>query len=195
MAKDINIRAGFARTFKGRSGRTAAQQVENLKAAKVRVIYEAPKETLDQAIVAHLRAPGDAIAISGGLRVLADFRIPIVEEAAKVRAKDGILIDVDTGKRSDRDGIEMLNEAVYFVNAKQRAPDPVKSAEHGAKGGRAKGVAAKRGRMSMAKARPIWRDKSLSIAEALEQMHGWTRETAYKYLKKRGVPSGPKVQS
>lgn len=63
----------------------------------------------------------------------------------------------------------------------------------GRKGGIAAGRAAAASRMDEAEALVIWRSNpELDNKEVLKLMRGWTEGTAYRHLKRRDTPSGPK---
>ena len=52
-----------------------------------------------------------------------------------------------------------------------------------------------KGRMPFRSAKPIWFDSTLSTAQALKKMRGWSKGTAYRAFGKRGTPSGrPKLE-
>lgn len=189
MASDTNIQAGFVRPYRGRS---ANEQEAVLEAAGVKPIYSTVRgETLEN-VFGRLRRRGELIATAGGLRVLADTRREIVAAEAKIRSSGLAVINLDTGERSDLDGVSMLDQAVKLVHGEARVPDLEKARTNGRKGGERKGQSALSRRMPKRSARRFWGDPLLTGAQALEQMTGWTKETAYRHLGPRDTPAGRK---
>lgn len=187
MAGDKNIQAGFVRPYRGRSG---DEQEAVLEAEGVKPIYSTSRgETLDNALQ-RLRRRGELLATAGGLRVLADTRREIVIAEAKIRRNGWAVIDLDTGERSDRDGASMMDQAIKRVHGEARMPDLGKARERGRMGGKAKGQSALSRRMPKRAAQRFWSDPLLTGDQALEQMTGWTKETAYRHLGPRETPAG-----
>lgn len=99
-------------------------------------------ETFD-ACLAQFRGAG-RLGLVGGLRVLGSSRVMIMARMRDLKARGVTCFDLDTG---EADEIELLNAAIQKING-QRAlgEDPRRPRRIGAKGGRAKGVAAQRRR-------------------------------------------------
>lgn len=188
MPIDPKIQAGFVRAYRGNS---AEQQEAALKAYGVPGIYFAKEGHQPENALGRLRRKGELLAIAGSLRVLSEARGDIAATVDAFHSDGYAILDIITQRRSDRDGVAMLHDAFIAFNAEDRVPDLEKAAEYGALGGKAKGVSARAGRMKIAEARPIWRNPLYATAEdALAQMWGWKKKTAYRDLGSRGTPGG-----
>lgn len=178
---------GFVQSFRGS---TAADQEAALKAYGVQKILSAAEGYTPEQALGLLRAPGERLCIAGPLRILSDTRKGIRRVVDLAHAKKRVIVDITTEHRSDRDGIAMMDEGLSRVNAELRVPDLEKAAADGAEGGKEKGRRAKGRRMAVKDAKRLWRSPDLTAVQALELMHGWTRETAYRYLGRRNRPTG-----
>ena len=132
---------------------------------------------------------GQLIGVYGGLRVFGETHRQITAAVTAIEARGGIVIDVETGDRSDRHGVRMLSRALACVRGEKTMGD--RAAEIGALGGAARGVALRERRMPEDRARKIWRDRSIDTATALSRMVGWTKPTAQRHLGRSGRPLGP----
>lgn len=178
---------GFSQSIRGS---TAAEQAAALKSYGVAKVISASEGFSPEDALGVLRARGEMLCIAGPLRILADNRKGIRAIVDLAHSKKRIILDITTGHRSDRDGIAMLDEGLRSVNRERRNPKPAKAVEYGAQGGKEKGRLAKGRRMPLKEAKRLWRSPDLTAEQALELMHGWSRETAYRYLGKRGRPRG-----
>ena len=133
----------------------------------------------------------EVLECAAGLRALGSSRVQIIEAHALVRKAGRAVLDPETGMRSDRDGAEMLDRALAKIRYEKTMPSEGRAKEIGALGGKARGEKLKNGRLAEKKAKAIWFNVHLSTAEAIERMPGWSKETAYRYFKKRGRKSGP----
>lgn len=140
-------------------------------------------ETLSEAIRA-LRS-GGLVAVVGGLRAFGDKRGAIMASLAEVHNRGGVVLDIDTGLRSDRNGAEMLDGALRKITGQSRMP-PGKAEAMAAKSARVR----RKGRMPKREALVFWRDPALTARQAIELMTGWQLRTAYDHLGSRGLPSG-----
>lgn len=181
--------AGFVRSYRSNS---AVQQEAALKAYGVKVIYNADKGETVKNARGRLRKKGELLAVYGGLRALAEKRDQVAAAVDYLRAEGFHVFDILTEECSSINGVAMMNKAWKTFNAEDRVPDLEKAKAFGALGGIAKGHNAKRGRMPKTKALKIWRDKTTyrTIAEALEHMPKWTKETANRHLGPRGDVPG-----
>ena len=145
--------------------------------------------TLDDAL--RVLRGAEVLECAAGLRSLGSSRLAIIEAHAIVRKAGYAILDPETGMRSDRDGAEMLDRALAKIRYEKTMPSEGRAKEIGALGGKARGEKLKNGRLAEKKAKAIWFNIHLSTAEAIERMPGWSKETAYRYFKKRGRKSGP----
>jgi hypothetical protein len=134
---------------------------------------------------------GQFIGVVGGYRVFGENRKQIMAAVRAIRARGGIIIDIETGERSDREGDEMLDRAIRRIHGEATFGSPDRAAELGAQGGTARSQAMKAARLSVKLARRIWFDKSITTAEAVERMGpGWSKPTAIREFGKSGRPRG-----
>ena len=154
-----------------------AADEKRLKALGIKTIYRGDKgETLDR----FRMRKGELLGVVNGLLAFGEARRLMVDAVKSIHSCGAAIIDAETGLRSDRDGVEMLAQAL----APRRPSDAYREAQ-------AKGVANRvRGRMGKREALIIWRNPKLSVKEAIELLHKWTQATAYKQLGKRDVPAG-----
>lgn len=132
---------------------------------------------------------GQLIGVFGGLRVFGETHRQITAAVTAIEEAGGIVVDVETGDRSDRHGVRMLSRALARVRGEATMGD--RAAEIGALGGAARGKALREKRMPEDEARPIWRDRSIDTATALSRMPGWTKPTAQRHLGKTKRRKGP----
>lgn len=167
----IKIVRGYARDQK---------DAARLKAAGVRTIYsQAEGEMLGERFKMR---NGEGLCVVDGLRTFGATRIPISRAVKLVHSWGATIIDAETHKNSRDDGVEMLNEAL--------AP-PKPSPEYMAALQEASVDSRVIGRMPKKLAHKVWHgNPTLSNAEVLDLMPGWTETTAYNQLGKRNVPAG-----
>lgn len=126
---------------------------------------------------------GEYLGVVDGLLAFGPGRRRIDAAVKAVHEAGATVLDVETGRESRANGVQMLNEAL----------DPPKpSKEYMAELARQRAVVARvaKGMMLERDAIVIWRNPKFSVPEALDLMHGWTRCTAYKVLGRRDVPAG-----
>ena len=133
----------------------------------------------------------ELLECAAGMRSLGSSRRVIIETHAIVRAAGHAILDPETGMRSDRDGAEMLDAALAKIRYEKTMPSEGRAKEIGSLGGKARAKKMQNGRMNEKTAKRIWLNAALSTDEAIDRMPGWTRETAYRYFKKRGRKPGP----
>jgi hypothetical protein len=188
---ELKAQAGFISAYRGNS---AEQQEAALAAAGVKVVYRAKGGEVPADAYARLRRPTDCLAIAGTLRVFGDTRKEIRSVTDDFAANGKIILNIFTGQRSDRDGIAMFDEAWGQIQGEARVSNPETHREHGANGAKVRAAGYRKRRLRKTAALKIWQDPTYTVEEALELI-GWSRAAAYKYLKSRGVPSGPKPQA
>ena len=153
------------------------QQREALEAEGVNPIYvdSTPLDAID-----HLR-PGDIFCIAGSLRILANNREGIKETMEMIRDKGCSVRDILTDRAASDHGIEMMADAIREIaNDRTFHLDQKAAAEK--RWGTPK-------RMTLKDARKVWFNPSLTVADAIARMEGWTAGTAYRKLGKRNVPA------
>lgn len=172
------MKRGFVRTVRGRK---AKDQEAELQAAGIEVIYQ---DDLAGAINA-LRT-GDELCVAAGLHVLSPIRRGMLEIVQEVHGIGCTVTDITNGHSSAGDGIPMLALAIDAISAESRFGDPKKA---GKKGAAKRWAGHKQKRTPQRQALGPWRDRSLTIEQALahEDMKGWTRNAAYRVLKRRGI--------
>lgn len=130
---------------------------------------------------------GELLATVHGLRALGDSQRDITVETRRLHEMGAAVLDIDTGHRSDRNGVDMLDAALRKLRAERVMP------EGKAQMMQRKSVKARIGdRMPKREAMTHWRDPRLTTGEALLRMPGWTKRTAYHDLGPRGLPVGPR---
>jgi hypothetical protein len=131
---------------------------------------------------------GEELGVVNGLRALGDSRQQIVARVSQVHQWGAVVVDAETGKRSDRHGVEMLDEALARIKGERTIGSRAKDMQAASVKARTKG------RMPQREAMAIWRDPALTGGEAIQKMTGWERGTAYKTFGKRGVPVGRRAK-
>jgi hypothetical protein len=131
---------------------------------------------------------GEEMGVVDGLRALGNSRSEIVDRVAQVHEWGAVVVDAETRKRSDRDGVEMLDEALARIKGERSIGNRAKAMQEASVAARTKG------RMPQREALKIWRDPALTSGEAIQRMAGWERGTAYKVLGKRGLPVGRRAK-
>lgn len=148
-----------------------------VSAAKV---YEAEKgQTPDKFKMRN----GEYLGVVNGLLAFGKGRREIDRLVRKFHAEGASILDVETGLDSREHGVRMMNEAM----------DPPKpSKEYMAELARQRGIVSRiaKGMMLERDAIVIWRNPKFSVTEALDLMHGWRKDTAYRTLGRRDVPAG-----
>ena len=150
---------------------------KRLRALGVKTIYRGDKgETFGK----FKMRKGERLGVVNGLLAFGSARREMVAAVKAVHAWGATIVDAETGLRSDKDGVEMMDLAL----APRRPSDQYRAMQ-------AAGVRERvKGRMGKREALIIWRNPKLSVKEAIELMHKWSQATAYKQLGKRDVPAG-----
>lgn len=161
---------------------TAEKQIDTLLGAGVpeRRIYVEGRgsETLAAAIRATRK---DEFLEVVALRVFGDSLRDIREAYEALRDRGAGVLEVTTGRKASQDGIPLYHDAHRALHGEASAGSRAEMARRGSKGGTIAAKKKKAARMSEREARKIWRSARTAL-EALEQMPGWTRQTAYRRL-------------
>lgn len=167
----IGIVRGYARDKK---------DAARLKAAGVKTLYiQDEGEVLGESF--KMRR-GEGLGVVDGLRVFGATRIPIAKAVKLVHSWGATIIDAETQKNSRDDGVEMMNDALA---PPKQSPEYMAALQEASVDSRIKG------RMPKKQAHKIWHgNPTLSNAEVLDLMPGWTEGTAYNHFDKRNVPAG-----
>lgn len=137
-------------------------------------------ETLDAAIRATRKGEAlevVALRVFGGLR---DIRATF----DALKAKGAGVRETTTGRETWDDGIPLYHDAHRQLHGEASAGSRAEMARRGAKGGAKAAKNYKAKRMSEREARKIWRS-ARTAQEALVNMPGWSRQSAYRHLGKR----------
>lgn len=108
----------------------------------------------------------------------------VLEAISEAHAKGAIVVETSTGRRSDRDAVDMMRGSLRYLKKGKTARQARKD---GGKGGRPR----KERETDDVKAAAIWRDvRYATDDEALKHMPGWNRSAAIRHLKPSGRPEG-----
>ncbi len=126
------LRTGFVQD----QGKWPAETQERIlrEAGVKKIIFHDPKlgVALETALD-NLRGK-EVLELAGGLRALGAGRYSITAAVATVREKGKVVKDCQTKKRSDRDGFDMLSEALAAIHGELIAPNPEDAREWGLNG-------------------------------------------------------------
>lgn len=130
---------------------------------------------------------GDELVVTT-LDRLAPRRVQLRELIEEVHKRGGVIVELETGRRSDdvRALPGMIAEAFEALLRDHRHQQRRAGKKNGKRGGRPPNT----DRMPEAEALAIWRNRELEDWQALQLMKGWTLRTAYRRLKARGFPAG-----
>lgn len=182
IGKVLTMRLGYVRPS---PWYTSKRQLGELTAAGVdpeRVYVEGRDgESLTEAL--RVLQSGDDLCVSTADRLVNDRRL-IAVTLDDVHARGAVIVDVSSGERST--GYRFALDAIAGL-ARDRGTFDSKSARAArAKGG---GRPKHRPYVSLADARRIWRDLTVSTPDALMRI-GCTSSWAYRNLGSRGVKAG-----
>lgn len=139
------------------------------------------------------------VAVVSDFHRIATSAVGLKEARAAIKAQGAVVLEARTGRRSDDpDALgDMIQEALRFYS--QRGLTTEEARRLGRMGAASSpATKAKKGRMPIAEALPIWRDNAIpSIEAALEKINAdkryktpYTQATAYRYLRAREVRAG-----
>ena len=187
------VLTGFART-QGKF--TAEHQKKILLAFGVsegRIVVYNEENGFDlQYALDMIRSP-EVLHTVGGFRPLGPGRYTITGEIQKLYLPANVgkvIVDCQTGMRSDRDGALMLSAALAKAHYEKLAPNHADSVKRGRNGARKQWQEVRDNRMPEDEARAIWKDQKLRKKKKLQKMYGWTETTAYRILGETGRPPG-----
>lgn len=164
-----------------RNGREEAILAAN--GIKTREIYLEGRGAETLATV-HLRK-GDELHTVNGLRALGNNRDDIVSAVEHIHKLGAVVVDAETGQRSDRDGVAMFDRALARIRGEKIMP-PGQARRMALASAKAKVS----DRMSKREALVHWRNPNLTTGEAIRLMKGWAQRTAYNEFGPRGLPRG-----
>lgn len=170
----VAIARGYARDEKDE---------KRLRAAGVRTIYRADK---GEGLGKFKMRSGEVLGVVDGLLAFGSLRSQMRDAVATIHKQGAVIVDVETGERSDRDGVAMLDAALVKYR-----PTSAKAREMQ----RASTEAQTEGRMPKSMAKRIWLNPKfaeLGNRDVIEMMPGWTWRSAYHHFGPRNVRSGPK---
>ncbi len=128
---------------------------------------------------------GEELWIVNGLLSFVTNRRAMMKALDTVEAWGAVIVDAETGLRSDKNGAKLLDLGLRKRHG-EMAMKPGQAEEM-----QEASVAARtKGRMPKRQALVLWRNPELKTAQAIKRMKGWSRGTAYRAFGKRGVPSG-----
>lgn len=139
-----------------------------------------PGKNAEDLTAAAKRARGGAVETAYGLRPLGNSRAAIVATLEKARAETQEpfhILDVVSGRRSDRDGVEMLDDAQSKIHGESRMGNRAK--EIGALGGKSRASKLHLARMPSDDAERIWKDPSIPTDRQASMLcgRGWSIAT------------------
>lgn len=188
-ASHMTLLIGFAAP---QPGFPLAAQIENLKKYGVKKIYIEGDGAENLASVLRVLRNGAMIATYCGYRPLGNSAREISAQLLLVEAKERVIFDVATGKRSDKHGGTMMQDALSKIHYEWTMPLPDQARKMGQKGGknRAANVSAKR--ISDAMARSIWFSAKYSRDQDAAQAcgYGWSKSTLWVRFGSSGRKQG-----
>jgi len=157
-----------------------------------------PGKNAEDLTAAAKRARGGAVETAFGLRPLGNSRAAIVAALKKAReetAEPFHVLDVTTGLRSDRDGVEMLDAAMSRIHGESSMGNRAK--ELGALGGASRASKLHLARMPRDDAERIWRDLGVSNDRQAATVcgRGWSVSTLTREFGSSGRRRGRKSKS
>jgi len=128
---------------------------------------------------------GETLGVVNGTLAFGTNRRAMLAALDEADRKGFVIIDVETGLRSDKNSAKILDLGL----SKRHGELAMKPGQAEAMN-EASIAARTKGRMPQRSALVHWRNPELTAKQALKRMKGWTRGVAYKVLGKRNVPSG-----
>lgn len=135
---------------------------------------------------------GQTIGTAGGLRVFGESRKAMMAALDALQEKGAEVLDVESGERSDKRGASMLSRALAKVQGNRTLPTSAEASAIGRLGAKATNRKIHTTRISIARARKLWFDMSISSVEAAERAGpGWSKGTMNRTFGESGRPKGP----
>ena len=133
---------------------------------------------------------GETLAIVNGLHAFGETRKAMMAALDKVESWGAVIVDVETGLRSDKNSAKLLDLGIRKRNGGLSMKDgQAEEMQEASVRARLKG------RMPIRSAKARWMNPELTTKQALKQMRGWSQGTAYRAFGKRGTPPGrPSVE-
>lgn len=187
-----STRTGFCRNLRGWGAETQRKILVESGVPNDRIYIDGVNGAGLGTALSAIR-PGEVLELAGGLRALATGRADIVAELDIVIAAGKVVIDTQTGLRSDRDGAKMVHLALAKVNSEKQAKGPINASVNGTKGAHIRAENEKEKRAPISQATKVWMKKDgRTNAEKLADpgMRGWTQGTVYRHIGKSDRPCG-----
>ena len=135
---------------------------------------------------------GEGLGVVDGFRPFGTVRGEMMEKVRLIHQKwKAIIVDVETGERSDMHGAEMLDRGLSRVVAETRAPDTAR-----ARAMQAKSVKARKddGRVSARDAAYAWLHSPDLGNEEVAEITGWPWRTLHNKFGPRRLPRGRRAK-
>lgn len=190
MAVEKTIHRGYVMGF---PHSPAKEQVKVLVGAgcRARDIYGEGQDADFAALIRALRR-GQVVGTAGGFRVFGESRRQMMAAHDAIEEKGGIVLDVESGDRSDRRGAQMLHHALSRVHGGRTMYSGAPASERARLGGIARKSKIHAKRMPIAEARALWFNMAISGDEAVERAGpGWSKGTMNRTFGESGRPKGP----
>jgi hypothetical protein len=152
-----------------------------LELARVRVIYEGADEW--EAFVTALRPEAKDRAVVADLRIFGSRR-KLVESAEAVTKRGATLSVVERGVVIDMPTLREVDRTLTIWRGESAMKNPRRAKEMSKRGNAARKKKLAESRLDKDAAERIWRDtkRYRDASEALDNMPGWTRTTAWRYF-------------
>lgn len=195
----------YFRTIPGRSiARQRAMAAEaGMVEKEAAPIYEESTKSFPEMrgnVIGSCRAGRKDVIWVSDLVVLAKDRKDLAATAKALAAKGIGILEGATGRRSESPHeaqLMTLDATNWWSNRNRPFTDSETASETGKRGAKASAKARRVGRMPKNLALPIWRDKTLTVPQAIEKINDddtypkpWTASTAYRTLGKREAFAG-----
>lgn len=176
--KAIALIRGFARN---------SADEKRLRTAGVAKIYRGDNEF--EAFGRWKMRRGEGLAVVDGFRAFGATRKAMMAGVRKVHAWGAVVVDAETGERSDRNGAEMLDRGLSKHASETRAPTPGQAREMQRRSVKARAAGAP-DRVPAREAAYAWRHSPTSSNEQIAEQTGWAWRTLYNKYGPRGLPPG-----
>jgi hypothetical protein len=176
VPKAIAIVRGFARN---------ASDEKRLRAKGVTKLYrqDAPAQAWGEWNMRH----GEGLGVVDGFRAFGTTRGAIMEKVRAVHAWGAVVVDAETGERSDQNGAEMLDRGLSKYVSETRAPSKEQARKMQERSVRARN----KGRTPKREAAHKWlHSPGLSNEEVAAELTGWSWRALYDAFGPRKLPPG-----
>ena len=173
--KDVKIVRGYARN---------ASDEARLRARGIEKIYREDRP-VEQWGRWRMRS-GEGLGVVDGFRAFGTTRKAMMDKVRVVHGWHAVVVDADTGERSDQKGAEMLDRGQSKYAAELRAPDKRRARDMQEKSVKAR----TKGRTPQREASAKWHGSpTLSNDEVKAALVGWSIRALYKFGKRK-LPRG-----